>query len=221
MGVLDKFDHASQSTDTVTLILDKALDAQWRQLHEDLVEAAKQDEQRGSLAASATRKVIDQLEDIRDQVKASEVRFDFHQMDPFDYLELQAAHPPRKGVLLDRLQGYDSKTFPLALIKQTCTSVTDTDGDTATEIPDAKWKSLLGSLNLAQMDKLFTAAKGVNLGETSVPPSARSLLGSQDSGASLAQPSPGKDRPRKGSAGGSRRTSPKSSATKKAESSAT
>jgi len=101
------------------------------------------------------------------------------------------------------------------------------DGQPAPEIPDEVWFGLLGrpgteeepatagSLNLGQVNRLVAAANQVNDGETTVPPSARSLLESQDFGASLAQPSPGKS-PRSGSAGGSRRTSPKSSGTPKA-----
>jgi hypothetical protein len=83
------------------------------------------------------------------------------------------------------------------------------------------WVTLLGegdkrgSLNLNQVNKLIGGADYVMNGETAVPPSARSLLKSQDFGASLAQPDPGTSPP-SDSAAGSRPTSPKSSTKKKA-----
>jgi len=143
-------------------------------------------------------------------------------------IALQAEHPPRDGNLGDRLRGFNSDTFYRALVRRSCLSVTGADEDEVTEIPDAVWDSLLGrpatedqpavagSLNLRQVDRLIAAANVVNDAETAVPPSARSLLESQDSGASLAQPSPGKGPRPSDSKGGSRRGSPKSSTKKTA-----
>lgn len=220
MSVLDTLNAASPATRTVRLIVDKALHSRWHELNAELAAAADQDLKEASLAASSARKVIEQMEAIRDQVESSEVDFAFEQLDWAEYIGLQAEHPPRKDKLVDRFNGYNVATFPPALIRASCASVTGHDGDTrqVEEIPEETWTSLFKSFNARQVEDLVAGARAVNDRETSVPPSARSLLGSQDSGASLAQPSPGTS-PRSGSAGGSRRTSARSNTAKKAVSS--
>lgn len=217
MSVLDTLAAASPARRRVTLIVDKALHSEWHALNAELATAAAEDDRDGSLAASRARKVIDRMEEVRDRVEASTVHFDFEQLLWTRYLALQSDHAPRKGKIVDRYQGYNVETFPPAIIRAACVAVTGHDGDTLTadEIPAETWDSLFASFNVRQVEELFTGARAVNDQETSVPPSARSLLGSQDSGASLAQPSPGTSR-RSGSAAGSRRTSPTSSTAKKA-----
>ncbi len=148
-------------------------------------------------------------------------------MDWDDRILLQAQHPPREGNMADRLRGFNVSTFVPAIIKACCVKATGHAGDEATEIPDEKWGHLLGNpdadppirpaLASGQVTKLFAAAQDSNQGESRVPPSARFLLESLDSGASLAQPSPGTP-PRSGSTAGSRRTSRKSTTAKKAAS---
>lgn len=228
MGVLDTLDTASPTTRTETVILDAALAARWEALSSELDAAAKSDGTSGSLALPETTRVVNAMDEIREQVEASEVTFTFEQMDWLARVDLQAEHPPRDGNLGDRMRGFNATYIP-ALIKATCSKVTDKSGDEATDIPGEKWDRLLGNpaatppiraaLAPGQVAKLYAAAQSANQGETSVPPSARFLLEIQDSEASLAQPSPGPARRRSGSTGGSPRGSQKSSATKKAASS--
>lgn len=231
MGVLDKLDNATVGTKTVELILDAALDARWEALSRGLDSAITADTQvddagqAPSLALPATTKIVDEMDAIRDQVEASKVTFVFEPMDWRERIALQAEHPPRDNTFLDQARGYNPLTFIPALIRAACVKVVDTDGDEATEIPDEKWDNLLGNpeadppvkpkLAQQQVAKLFAAAQQTDQGATRVPPSARYLLGVQDSGASLAQPSPGTS-PRSDSAAGSRRGSRKSSTAKKA-----
>lgn len=232
MGVLDKLAGATTGTREVELILDAALDAQWEHLNRQLDRAAAEDVanvdedgQADSLAMPATTKVIDEMEEIRERVDASRVTFTFAPMDWPARLSLQADHPPREGNLIDQVKGYNVEEFIPALIRATCTKVTDAAGDESTEIPDAHWDHLLGNphadppakptLTHGQVARLFNAAESTDRGVTRVPPSARYLLGVQDSGASLAQPSPGTS-PHDGSEGGSPRGSRKSSTAKKA-----
>jgi hypothetical protein len=236
MGVLDKLDNASTRTREETLILDAALEEKWERLSRGLdqaitadekvtVDAVDDDGQAPSLAMPATSKAIDEMEAIRDQVAASQVTFTFAPMDWTERLTLQASHPPREGNLIDLARGYNTSTFISALIKATCVKVVDAAGDESTDIPAATWDHLLGNqeanppvkptLTHGQVARLFAAAQQTDQGATRVPPSARYLLGVQDSGASLAQPSPGTS-PRSGSAAGSPRGSRKSSTAKKA-----
>ncbi len=227
MGVLDTMATASPTKRELEIILDAELAAKWEDLSAQLERAADADIDSGSLALPETTRIVNEMEEIRDQVAASKVRFIFEQMDWTDRVDLQAAHPPRDGKVADRMRGFNVATYVPALIKGSCVKVVDANGDEATEIPDETWDRLLGNpdakppirpaLAEGKVTELFVKAQEANQGETRVPPSARFLLGRQDSGASLAQPSPGTS-PRSGSTGGSRRTSRKSSATKKAAS---
>lgn len=230
MGVLDTLSNAKPVRRGGALIMDGDLMMQWESARARLEEASTQDAKNGSLAdLPATTAVVEEMEALRDRVKASEVWFEFAPMQWPEYVALQAEHPPRQDNLIDAMRGYNIETFQPVLIRRSCASVTGADGDVETEIPDELWDSLLGKpaagddpavppkLNIRQVALLTGWATEVNDGVNAVPPSARSLLGNRDSGASLAQPSPGTP-PRSGSAGGSPRGSRKSSATKKAPS---
>jgi hypothetical protein len=250
MGVIDTLQAASPARRSVTMCVDGALQAEWDAASDRLGDAAKADQDTGSLALPNLTKLVNELDELRERVAASEVTFLFEKMPWTEHIALRAQHPPRPDNLLDRIRGFNIDTFYPEVIKASCVSVTDVNGDVAAgraaawsqvkvlgpdgepapELPDEVWDGLLGrpatddapatagSLNMGQVNTLVQDATQVNEGKTTVPPSARSLLGSQDSGASLAQPDPGKAPRRSGSTGGSRRTSPKSSGTRKATS---
>lgn len=226
MSVLDTLTHATPSRRTIKMCVDSAVDAEWNQLRDQLEEAAAQDQRTGSLAMENTRGIVDQMETMRERVAASEVTFTLEQLEWTERLKIQALHPPRKDHIVDSVRGYNTDTYIPAIIKASVVSVTGADGDEATDIPDDVWTSLLGdpdqnvkgALNFGQVERLYTMATAVNDTDTRVPSSARFLLGSQASEASSQQRGPGTS-PRSGSAGGSRRGSPTSSATKKAASS--
>jgi hypothetical protein len=225
VSALDVIRAATATRKAVTMCLDGALQAEWDKALEALDEAGRKDADSGSLALPASKAAIDHLDALRDQVVASEVTFVFaaDRLSWSGYLRLQAEHSPREGNVLDKFRGFNVETFYPALIRATCATVSSADSEPET-VPEDVWDVLLGdgdkpgSLNLKQVNNLISAADYVMNGETSVPPSARSLLKSQDFGASLAQPSPGESAP-SDSAAGSRRTSRKSSTTKKATSS--
>lgn len=229
MSVLDKLAGASTRTETVDLILDAVLDERWDELDRRLAEASKQDYDSGSLAMTATTAIVNEMDALRDQVEASRVTFHFEPMDWTERIALQAEHLPRPHVAIDQLRGFNVATFIPALIRATCVKVVDTSGDESVDIPDTTWDTLLGNpktdpptppkLTAGQVDSLYAAAAKSNQGVSRVPPSARFLLGSQDTEASLAQPSPGVSPP-SASGGGSRPGSPRSSTTKKAPSKA-
>lgn len=227
MSVLDTLRGATAARKSVTMCVDGALQAEWDSLKDQLDDAAREDTQNGSLALPKTTAIVNQMDELREKVAASEVTFLFEKMDWSERLALQAAHPPRDNNLPDRIRGFNNATFYPALIKASCVSVAGADGDVATDVPDEVWDALLGtpatddkpavpgSLNLGQVNTLSAAANHVNDGETTVPPSARFLLGNQDSEASLAQPSPGTPPP-SGSEDGNPSGSPTTSTTKKA-----
>lgn len=219
MSVLDTIRAATPTRKAVTMCLDGALQAEWENVQEELNNV---DTSSDSLARSAMDDIAGRMDEVRDRFLASAVTFTFAAdgLSWGEYLRLQAEHAPRESNTLDRIRGFNVETFYPALIRATCVTVSAADGEPEA-IPDDVWDTLLGasdkrgSLNLTQVNKLISGAEYVMNGETTVPPSARSLLESQDFGASLAQPSPGTS-PRSGSKGGSRPTSPKSSTKKKA-----
>lgn len=233
MSVIDTLNAATPARQTIDLILDAALDAENDAAIARVEAAAIEDAKSGSLETGrpATEAALDAQDALRDRVAASKVTFAFERVEWTEKVALQAAHPPRPGSLVDTTRGYNIATYTPALIRKSCVSVTGADGTVETDIPDASWDHLLGApkrisddgkvipaikgaLNTGQVDKLAAKANAVNDGLSTVPLSARSFLESQDSGASLEQPSPGTS-PRAASAAGSRPTSPKSSGTKK------
>ena len=217
MGVLDTLKAASKARRDVVLILDTALEAEWFRLKEELADAADKDFQGGSLAMPETTAIVNQMEEIRGQVEASEVTFTFEQLGWAERLNLQADHPPRDGNRIDAQKGCNLETYTPAVIRASCVGVEGHDDDEPTVMPDEAWDMLLPGLSYAQIDRLYAAATQVNDGLAKVPTSARFLLETQDSEASLAQPGPGTPPP-SASKAGSRRTSRKSNATKKAAS---
>jgi hypothetical protein len=204
------------------MCLDGALQAEWESVQEEL---SNVDTTHESLAKTAVGEIADRMDQVRDRFLASAVTFTFAAdgLSWGEYLRLQAEHAPREGNTLDRIRGFNVETFYPALIRKTCVSVSAPDGEPE-DVPDDVWDTLLGdgdkrgSLNLTQVNKLISGADYVMNGETAVPPSARSLLTSQDFGASLVQPSPGQAEAPSGSEGGKRPTSPSTSTTKKARS---
>lgn len=220
MGVLDTLAAASKSRREVDLILDNALEAQWLALTDELSAAADKDVEGGSLAMPATTEIVNRMEEIRERVEASQVTFTFEQLGWAERVNLQAEHPPREGNHLDAIRGCNIETFTPAVIRATCIGARGHGEDESTPVPKETWDTLLPSLNFAQIDRLQAAATQVNDGLAKVPTSARFLLETKDSGASLAQPGPGTSA-RSATRAGSPRTSRKSSsATKKAASSA-
>jgi hypothetical protein len=230
VSAVDTLRAATPTRKTVTMCMDGALQAEWERATEELDEAARNDARSSLADLPATTAVVDRLDEMRDRVQASEVTFLFERLGPWEDIALRADHPPREGNPVDRIRGFNIETFFPALVRASCVSVTGKDSPEPEAVPDDVWEALLGSpatedqparrgsLNTKQVNQLIAAAEYVNNGETTVPPSARSLLESQDFGASLAQPSPGTALPRNGSAGGKRPTSPSTSTTKKVRS---
>lgn len=204
MSVLDTLKAATPNRRSIKLCVDGAAHADWEALVAQLEQAAKDDEHFGSMAFEHTSAVVEQMDTVRDRMMAAEVTFTLERIPWEDRVALQADHPPRPDSLVDRVRGYNLTTFYPALIRASVVAVTNAAGDTSTDIPDDVWAGLLGdpeegitgSLSAGQINQLRQAAEVVNDGESgAVPPSARSLLGSQDSGASLAQPAPGTSHP--------------------------
>lgn len=213
MSVLDTLRAATPARKSVEMCVDGALQAEWDATVEELDQADEAGT--GSLAQPSVTEIVERLDALRERIAASKVKFYFEKMPWAARLALQADHPPREGNPVDRIRGFNAETYYPALIKGSVAAVVGVDGEEVTEIPDDVWDSLLGNLNTGQVNTLIGYADAANNGQTSVPPSARSLLESQDPGTSLAQPSPGTS-PQSGSLAGNPSGSTTTSTTKKA-----
>ena len=218
MSVLDTMRSATALSRRVTLCLDGALQDEYDRLVAALTDAAIADKE--SLAREHTSYVAEQMEAVREKMQAAEVSFTFGALPWLRRLALTGEHPPRDGNIGDKNSGYNIETYIPALIREACTSVTGADGDTITDIPDDVWDAMLASLNFQQVDTLFSAAQSANDSATTVPMSARGLLSTPVSDASLGSRKTGTSA-RAGSQAGNRPSRRKSSTTSKAESSAT
>lgn len=218
MGVLDTMEGTTLATRAVELCLDADVKGRWDLAALGLEEAARLDQERGSMAMEHTVAKIEEMDALRDRMAASTVMFEFRALDWQKRLTLQAEHPPREDNILDQARGYNMATFCPELIKKTCIAATGADGERVTRIPAKSWTKMFSRLNLGQFQQLFNAAAATSDVAPAVPTSARFLLMNQDSEASSTQPGPGMSRPR-GSAAGSRRTSRRTRTTKQAASS--
>jgi hypothetical protein len=219
MSVLDKFATASRVRRTYTLVLDAEAQAEHDRLTLSLDDAVSADQRDGSLADPTPnlRRRVEQMEALRERMLASRVTFAIEPLPWTERVNLQSLHPPRDGQRMDQVRGYNVETFLPALIKASTVSVADAQNpdDVATDIPDDAWDSLFATLNFGGVDRLAGLALDVNDEDVRVPSSARSLIESQDSGASSESPSPGTSAP-SASEAGSRRSSTRSSTAKKA-----
>lgn len=219
MGVLAKLTAATPQRRTHTLCLNAQLQAEYDRLADSLDTAREKDLREASLESTLPNltALVEQMETIRDQMQDSLVTFTIEQVEWTERIALQALHPPRDDQAIDLMRGYNITTFLPALVRASTVQVEDTDGDViaGVDIPDETWESFTRALNYGGMNRLAGFALAVNDEDAAVPTSARSLLGSQASGASLAQPEPGTS-PRSGSEAGSRPRSRRSSTTPKA-----
>ncbi|WP_232676672.1 hypothetical protein [Nocardioides sp. R-C-SC26] len=228
MSVLDTMNAATPPCETIKIALDAALQAEYDAAVAGLNAAVDHDARHASLGDQepAMTAAVDHADEVRQRWEVSTVTFCFGKVDQPEYLALRAKHLPREGEAFDRVLGYNILTWPSALIRESCVKTIGYDGSELTEIPVATWDHLLGTvdgegrtvkkgvLNSGTIDRLFGKAVRANEGTSQVPPSARSLLRTQDSGASSTPPSPGESH-RSDSEGGSRSGSPTSSGTPK------
>jgi len=213
-GILDLIREARQPERTVELCLRGDLTASYEALQRELVDARDRDSQ--SFAGGDAREVAARMDGLREQMQDATVVFRMRSMSRMRPLGLLAEHPPREGNDKDRALGYNQDTYYVAMIRETCYAV-ERGGEElgADQLSNEDWSALFDALSHKQFDQLFSAAWMLNNDDVSVPTSALASLISQASGGSSTPPEPGESR-RNGSKGGSRRGSPKSSATTKA-----
>jgi hypothetical protein len=210
MGVLDTIARASAATKEVALCLDAELTAEHDRLQKAMQDALQSD----SMAMTGYTEAVQGLEACRDKMAASEVTFTFERIPWVRRSELREEHPARDDHPGDQSMGFNVETYVPALIRESCVSVIDATGDkaNAADIDDEAWDTLLGALNYAQVDRLYSAAAWVNDGAPTVPISALGLLPTQDEDESSKRPEPGES-PLDDSLAGNPATSPDTTTT--------
>jgi hypothetical protein len=101
------------------------------------------------------RKISEQIKALREQMRAAEVPFLLRYIGDEEYSLLLASHPST-----DPQEGFDSATFPRALIAASCVDPVMTEDDV---------KALFKAINQGQIRDLFDAAWDVHNSSDVVP----------------------------------------------------
>lgn len=123
--------------------------------------------------ADPRRAIAEEMENLREQMKADEHTFTMRALPPKAWSDLRAAHGPREG----RMERFNPETLPSALIAASCVRVDGEDVELSTD----KVGELFDVLNEGQRDELFEAAWEANTGRVSVPFSAAASVVRQTS----------------------------------------
>lgn len=140
---------------SVTICVAGDLAGQYEALARDLAEANEQ--ARTSLADGGQAVAIaQQMEQLREQMKAAEVTFTFRAVGRRRWSDLLAEHPPREN----QPERYNLATLPLAVVQASCVEPAMT-ADQAERLADA--------LSDGAFNELFDAAWRANTDEGRVP----------------------------------------------------
>ncbi|MEU7590640.1 hypothetical protein AB0A95_30660 [Micromonospora sp. NPDC049230] len=107
----------------------------------------------------------DHLDELVEKMRAKAPTIIVQGMSSTEYNRLLQAHPPRKDPTTGRVDprdydGYNSATFPPALVRASIVKPTMTD---------ARWAKLDAKLDDTQFDKLYNAAAQVNRRDEDIP----------------------------------------------------
>lgn len=148
---------------TVTICLRGDLQAEFEDLERQLAAAREADTADSLTAGGQARKVAQQIEALRKQMREHEVTVRFRARSQREYSDLLADHPPRKDRKdLDDEFDVNWDTFPTALIAACAIEP---------KITEAQAERLRDAITHQQWDELFAGAYSVNRSKISVPKS--------------------------------------------------
>jgi hypothetical protein len=150
---------------TVDICLRGDLVAEFEMVDAALTEAMRRPVD--SKEGSGTAELVQRIEAIQAEMKASTHTFRIRALDRAAFRELQNAHPPREGDGPDEQVGFDRSTFFTALL-------IDTTYDPV--LTAEEWDELLGKLTERQYGDLTDAAWFSNRDAVSIPFSKAALL---------------------------------------------
>lgn len=119
------------------------------------------------------RTLAREIQDLREQMQASEQPFRIRAMPKRRWVEFIVEHPPRADDDADAAIGFNRDTFFDDLVRESIIDPVLTDDD---------WAALDEALTSATFDKLANAAWSINRGDVDIPFSARAFTTLQYSG---------------------------------------
>lgn len=106
------------------------------------------------------RRIAERAAAVKEQMAAATIVFRLRAMDRNDWDDLLKAHPPREGDAEDKENGYDTSTFPNALIKASAVEP---------ELTDERWAALEPKLAPVEWSRLGAAALNLNMRSVNIP----------------------------------------------------
>ncbi|MFW3474464.1 hypothetical protein ACN24M_24680 [Streptomyces microflavus] len=140
---------------SVTILLDGQIAGEIERLEAELLTVSEDWQPSDLTEQHPGRKVSEQIAKLRKQAKASEGAFRFRYIGDEAYSSLLAAHPSK-----DPQEGFDSVTFPRALIAASCVDPVMTEDDV---------KALFEVVTQGQIKALFDTAWDVHNSNGLVP----------------------------------------------------
>lgn len=175
---------------------------------EDLERQAEAADTPGMMNSPAAA-IVREIEALQEQMRASTKALKLRALPRTEYTKLESAHPVRKDNDADKRCGWNSETFPEALIRRCLVEPTFTD---------AQWARFVDRLTQAQYDRIGVVALELNKRDVSVPFSFAASRIRQNSGDESRRLN-GSESASDGSTGGNRAERRRTSTTKKGASS--
>lgn len=198
--------------DSVQICLDADLQAELKQMGDQLGQAREQD--KASFSGGNAQAILDEMERLRKRTAEHSITLHMRALQWSAAMRLEAEHPARKGNKEDELLGHNRETYYPALVTATTYKVTHADGDEidAAELDQGWWDALFTSVNFAQFNEVFRAAHLLNRQDSAAPFLLTASPNSQPGDGGSEPPEPGESA-QPGSTAGSRRKKSKSSST--------
>lgn len=190
---------------TVDICLDPATYAEWEAAEQELVQAKQRTTYvNGDPAVPA---LAQKVADLESEMADSTVSFRFRALSRRDWADLVAKHPPQQDNPVDKMFGYAVEE---ALYQAAKLCLVDP------ELDEDDWRALDDNLSAGQWELVKNTVLAVNAGKVEVPFSRVASRLTADSGETSRQ-QPSSASASEGSTAGSRRKSPNTSTTKKAD----
>ena len=166
----------------VTLCTDAALQAEWEQANEALINAPREVQDDRLNGGNSQTKLAMAVQDVEARMLASTVKFRLQGLRRSEWSERVAANAPRKDSEDDKARGYNTETFYDDVIIRSIVEVTQ-DGEPVEFDPASEWEPLADEMTDRQYAQFAEAVWTLNRGEVSVPFSrsaSRALRGSSE-----------------------------------------
>ena len=152
----------------VNLCTDAALQAEWEQANEALINAPREVQDDRLNGGNSTATLARAVQDVEQRMLASTVKFRLRGLRRSEWSERVAANAPREGNDDDKARGYNTDTFYDDVISRSIVEVTQ-DGEPVDFDPLTEWEPLADEMTDRQYAQFAEAVWNLNRGEVSVP----------------------------------------------------